>query len=34
MEWQELIEKIYLAVSRVFDGFFEFIDSIIKKIYN
>lgn len=34
MQWQELVEQIYLAVSRVFDGFFDFIDTILKKIRN
>lgn len=34
MEWQELIEQIYLAVSRVFDGFFKFIRNSLDKINN
>lgn len=34
MAWNELIEQIYLAVSRVFDGFFKFIQNSLDKIYN
>lgn len=30
MEWAELVEKIYLAFSRIFDGFFNFLDSVFK----
>ncbi len=30
MQWAELVEKIYLAVSRIFDGFFGFLDTIFK----
>lgn len=30
MEWQELIEKIYLAISRTFDGFFKFLEKIFQ----
>ena len=29
MEWTEMIEKIYLAFSRVFDRFFTFLDNIL-----
>ena len=25
MDWTELVEKIYLAFSRVFDGLFKFL---------
>ena len=27
MEWTEMLEKIYLAFSRIFDGFIKFLDS-------
>ncbi len=30
MEWPSLIEDIYLAVSRIFDGFFKFLENIFK----
>ncbi len=28
MEWTEMLEKIYLAFSRIFDGLFEFLGKI------
>lgn len=30
MEWAELVEKIYLTFSRIFDGFLNFLDTIFK----
>ena len=27
MEWTEMLEKIYLAFSRIFDDFIKFLDS-------
>lgn len=31
MEWTVMLEKIYLAFSRVFDGFIKFLDSFLGK---
>ncbi len=30
--WAELVEKIYLAISRIFDGFLNFIKNISPEI--
>ena len=29
MEWTEMLEKIYLAFTRIFDGFFNFLNNIL-----
>ncbi len=28
--WAQIVEKIYLAVSRIFDGFLNFLDTVFK----
>lgn len=30
MEWPDMLEKIYLTFSRIFDGFIKFLDNIFK----
>ena len=33
-EWPEMIEMIYLAFSRIFDGFMDFLNGILVKTLN
>lgn len=30
--WAELVEKIYLAISRIFDGFLNFLNNLRPEI--